>query len=388
MVEANCMDEDWDLLCSFFPTSWRHLVISEGALKGLRKDKDEENLLRTLLLHIGCGHSLRETVVRARKANLAELSDVALLKRLRKSEQWLQRLCLELFHERGIDGAQGLPDRFGRLRLTDASIIKEPGKTGSSFRLHYSLQVPSLLCDFLELTPGKGAGTGESPTRLNASPGDHILADRGYSNAKGFHHLVGLGADLTVRLCPSNLCLYELDGKPFALDEKLASITVPMRSEEWPVLVADGRNEHIVAGRLCVLRKSEAAIEQSKKKLKRRAHKSGEEIQPQTWFRCAFVMVFTTLDSTRLSTNETLDLYRLRWQIELVFKRFKQLANLGHLPKHDEASSRAWLYGKLFVAMLTEKIISHAESFSPWGYAIASADGHAQPMEGVPLCIE
>jgi hypothetical protein len=377
MTEAKCMDEDWDLLCSFFPSAWRRLAISEGALKGLRKDKDEENLLRTLLLHIGCGHSLRETVVRARKANLAELSDVALLKRLRKSEQWLHRLCLELFQERGIEGAQGLPGRFGRLRLTDASIIKEPGKTGSSFRLHYSLQLPSLLCDFLELTPGKGAGTGESLTRLKASPGDHILADRGYSNAKGFHHLVTQGADLTVRLCPSNIRIFKPDKNTFALDEKLSGIHTPMQSAEWAVWVADRRNEHIVPGRLCVLRKSEAAIEQSKKKLKKRAQKSGEEIRPETWFRCAFVMVFTTVDSARLSTVETLDLYRLRWQIELVFKRFKQVANLGHLPKHDEASSRAWLYGKLFVALLTEKIVSHAERFSPWGYPIREVPRHA-----------
>jgi len=57
------------------------------ALKGLRQDKSEENYMRTLLLHLGCGLSMRETVVRARQAKLAELSDVALLKRLRKSKE-------------------------------------------------------------------------------------------------------------------------------------------------------------------------------------------------------------------------------------------------------------------------------------------------------------
>ena len=36
-------------------------------------------------------------------------------------------------------------------------------------------------------------------------------------------------------------------------------------------------------------------LRQSKKKLKKRAQKSGEEIRPETWFRCAFVMVFTTV---------------------------------------------------------------------------------------------
>ena len=86
------VDEDWGVLASFLPGNWQQLAAHTGALRGLRKDKSPENLLRTLLIHLGCGHSLRETVVRARQAHLADLSDVALLKRLRKSRDWL--LCI------------------------------------------------------------------------------------------------------------------------------------------------------------------------------------------------------------------------------------------------------------------------------------------------------
>ena len=56
--------EDWDLLVSFFPDNWRDLAVQTGALRGLRKDKLPEKLLRTLLIHLGCGLSLRETVGR------------------------------------------------------------------------------------------------------------------------------------------------------------------------------------------------------------------------------------------------------------------------------------------------------------------------------------
>ena len=48
--------------------------------------------MRTLLPHLGCDLSLRETVVRAPQAKLAELSDLALLKRLRKSKVALSAL--------------------------------------------------------------------------------------------------------------------------------------------------------------------------------------------------------------------------------------------------------------------------------------------------------
>ncbi len=56
------MNEDWELLLRFFPPGWEALASESGALKGLRKDKSPENLLRVLLLHLGCGHSLREKV--------------------------------------------------------------------------------------------------------------------------------------------------------------------------------------------------------------------------------------------------------------------------------------------------------------------------------------
>ena len=88
----NALAEDWELLMSFFPADWQRHAQTCGALKGLRQDKSAEVCLRVLLLHLGCGFSLRETIVRAQQAGLADLSDVALLKRLRKSKAWLRQL--------------------------------------------------------------------------------------------------------------------------------------------------------------------------------------------------------------------------------------------------------------------------------------------------------
>src|SRR6187402_3729248 len=99
IMEPNVMDEDWSVLVSLLPKRWRELARETQALKGLRKEKDEADYLRTLLLHLACGYSLRETAVRAREAHLAELSDVAILKRLRKSKEWLHALCRGLLEE-------------------------------------------------------------------------------------------------------------------------------------------------------------------------------------------------------------------------------------------------------------------------------------------------
>ena len=198
------MDEDWTVLRSFLPAGWEELGRSTGALKGLRKDKSAESVLRVLLLHLGCGHSLRETSVRARKAGLAQLSDVALLKRLRKSSDWLHGLCVALFRERGL--AQAVEPGL-RVRAFDATTVREPGRTGSLWRVHYSLCLSSLCCDYFEVTPTRGAGSAEVLARFPVRAGDHILADRGYATAAGLRHVSAAGGRIAVRVNTGALSL-------------------------------------------------------------------------------------------------------------------------------------------------------------------------------------
>jgi len=119
--------------------------------------------------------------------------------------------------------------------------------------------------------------------------------------------------------------------------------------------------------RLCVIRKTQAAIELAQAKLRRRANKHGMTLQPSTLIYAQYVMVLTTFPEKAFSERSILELYRLRWQVELVFKRFKQIAQFGHLPKENEDSTKAWLYGKLFIELLTEKLIVQTRVFSPWG---------------------
>ena len=359
------IDEDWAVLRSFFPDNWEVLAQTTDALKGLRKDKSAESLMRTMLIHVGCGYSLRETVVRARRANLAQLSDVALLKRLRKCAPWLHQMCCSLFEER----LEGIPSGISpAMHILDASIISEPGKTGSQWRLHYCLSWPSLTCDFFKLTPVEGKGNGESFCQFPVIAGGYYLADRGYSAPSGIRHVSENGAHLAVRLNPDAVRLLSADGQLFPLIEKLQTVSKPGLIAEWDITVADSADRLAAIGRLCVIRKTEEAFQLAKAKLERKAQKNNTTLRPETLEYAKFVMVFTTFPRESFPAVAVLDWYRLRWQIELVFKRFKQIAQLGHLPKYDPESSKAWLYGKLVVALLTEKIMAHAERFSPWGY--------------------
>jgi len=368
--------EDWELLKSFLPANWGLLARRTDALKGLRQDKSGENCLRTLLIHLACGYSLRETVVLARAAHLAHLSDVALLKRLRKSEQWLYELCRSLFEEANLASGQLALGR--RVRLVDATHVKEPGKSGSVWRIHYSLGWPSLRCDYFKLSPSRGEGNGESLSHLPVKAGDCLLADRGYSTASGIELVTSQKADVILRLNPHGIRVLSDQGLDFSWEEQLKPLTRPGQVEQWNILVPLDRLPPVV-GRLCVLRKSEQSRRLALKKLRRKVAKNGITLEPLTVLLAGYVLVFTTLSEAEFSAHTILEWYRLRWQIELVFKRFKQVADLGHLPKSDPESARAWLYGKMLVALLTEKLIAHAKSISPWGYEL-QALSPAQPL--------
>lgn len=207
---------------------------------------------------------------------------------------------------------------------------------------------------------------------------DYVLLDRGYCHASGIHYASSKKAYLIVRLNPDGILLQAPDGSRFGLLESLKSIGTAGQMGQWEVLVPFEDNAPVSA-RLCAVRKSQTAIALAHKKLRRYASKHGTQLQPETLIYAQYVVVLTTFPREEFPLEQVLEQYRFRWQIELVFKRFKQIAQLGHLPKYDEDSAHAWLYGKLFVTLLTEKLIRHADAISPWGFPLA----HQAPSQPV-----
>ena len=122
-----------------------------------------------------------------------------------------------------------------------------------------------------------------------------------------------------------------------------------------------------VVERVCGLRKTDEAIEVALKSLRRQASDKCKRLKPETLRFARYVILFTTNPPDRSPVATVLEWNRLRWQVELVFKRFKSLAQLGHVPKHDVETAKAWLYGKLLVAPPVENLVRHALTVSPWG---------------------
>ena len=193
------------------------------AVERLRGFPSPDVLLRMLLLHVARGYTLRETVVRAQLANWADISDVALLKRLRNSEEGLRLLSIELLRE---NVAYRLEEAISRtIRIVDGTIVREPDKTRSQWRILYSIRRPSLVCDFFKVTATIGEGRGESFNRLPVGPHELILAGAGYCSIAGIEYVWQHGADVLVRVNPQSFVAYSAYGRRISLLPRLRTLS-------------------------------------------------------------------------------------------------------------------------------------------------------------------
>jgi hypothetical protein len=362
--------EEWEVIERVLPAGWEDAAKQTGALLRGRGFDGPASLLRSLLIHLVDGCSLRETAVRARAGGLAQVSDVALLGRLRGSGEWfrwmVERMSLRLSHS----SAEVLPGK--RVRLVDASVVCEPGATGSTWLLHYLIDLGTLSCEQVQVTlPDEG----ETLTRFTVHPGDVLMADRGLAHRRGIRHVVNHGGDVVVRMNLVNVPLENAGGKAIDLIPWLRKIAIG-KPKALNALVRDPQGT--IPVQVCALKKSAEQTRITQDKLRRVAAKKGKELQPQTLEAAAYVIVLTTLPDVPAAT--ILELYRYRWQIELAFKRLKSLLQLGHLKKTDPVGAKAWLQGKLFVATLIETLIATGERFSPWGYLLSENTSAPLPL--------
>lgn len=351
---------NWEVVRRLLPYGWEQQAKRWGAMRRVRALPSPEMLLRTLLIHLAGGCSLQETAVRIEEAGWGKVSAVALFKRLRASEQWLRWMVQEM-----RPGLSQVSDGR-RLLAVDATVIKESGKSGSLWRVHWAVNLRNLQCEHYQLTDVKG---GETLRRYDLRRGDVVLADAGYSSPAAIAGVLERGTELVVRVNPNNLPFYDRQGRRFQLLRELKGLKVGATGE-WVVQIATSSPERWSRGRLIAMRRSPQAVKRALRRLRDKARKEQRPITRKSQRLARYVLLWTSLPATEVRATSVLQWYRSRWQIELVFKRMKSIMGLGQLPKHADGSSRAWLHGKLLVALLLERLWQEAEAFSPWGYPV------------------
>lgn len=358
--------DNWSELLQFLPPGWEESAKKLKAFIRPRGFKTVESLLRTLMIHLTLGYSLRTTSTVAKKTGLANVTDVAILTRLKQAGDWfgwMARQLRSLWLSGSYDGGDETID-IGKIRAIDGTTIQEPGAKGITWRVHYSLSLSTLHCDEAHVSSPE---TGESFKNFKVNPDDILIADRAYATPSGISYVLGNQGHVIVRYL-SSLPVYDKDLNKVDLLGSLKDLEIG-QIEEMNVNLLHGKEP--VPCRLCAVRKTELETAKAQKKVRRVASKNGYQTKQETLEFAGYVIVLTTLPE-EYSCAGILDAYRRRWQIELAFKRLKSLLSIGNLKKYNEDSAKAWIQGKLFVAMLVETMLRAGEAFFPWGYPIVA----------------
>ena len=365
MSPLQILREHWESLLAVLPRGFdlEKTLRESGALVRRREIRSAETFLRLLLFYGLCNQSLRATASWAQAQGIARLSDVALLKRLRQAAPWIGQLLTAKLAER-VKGLEPQPLEY-RLRIVDATTASIPGSKGTDYRVHLGFDLRSLQIDRIEVT---GAEGGESYTRLKLEPGDLILADRGYCHRRGLAAVRQAGADFLVRINWQNLPLQDLERKPLDLVELLEQVQGSEAVEFEVATVKDkARGIPSMPARLIVASKPEEAAKAERQRILREASRKGRRADPRTLKAAAFFFVLTSVPQQKLSAQQALALYRLRWQIEMAFNRLKGLLDLGELPMKDPRLAYSYLAAKLLAALMLEDLTKDFLAFSPSG---------------------
>jgi hypothetical protein len=237
------------------------------------------------------------------------------------------------------------------IRVVDATVVSRPGSKGTTARVHYAVRLTNLQPIYEEVTDETG---GETFRRFApvAGPAQLWIGDRGYAGPPGIAAMVAAGADVLVRWNRGSLPLYDAQGEVLDVGAKLARLARFGRGREWAAWVRP-KDGPAIRGRLCAVRLPPNKAEEARDRARR---EQGAQVTTETLEMAEFVVVFTTVPKNVLIAEQILELYRLRWQVELSIKRDKSIAGLDRLPNYRDDTIRSWILAKLLLTQVARKI--------------------------------
>jgi hypothetical protein len=347
----------WQTITSFLPPDYAALADEHQQVEtkyGNAKIRDADTLLRFILLHVGADLPLRQTVVLMAEAGLPKLSPMRLHKKMCRAVPYLRDLV-----GRMVDWpTEGAPERWGGYLFSavDATVVCGPGAIGTDARIHTKLRVADVSVSDVQVTDEHG---GESFRRFSWEAGELAVGDRAYFTPPGIEHVLDASADVLVRYRLDGVELSDGHGDVIDVLDAASHLEVGQTCDLDVVAKLPTRRE---PGRLIAYRLSDDAVERARERLRR---EKGAALSARVFESAKYVLLFTTAQRSRLDAERCLQAYRLRWQIELQFKRWKSLCGFDLLPNERDDTTLAWIYAKVLLGLVLDRMASIPTELSP-----------------------
>ena len=343
-------------LIKLLPEGYQQACYETKAIERKRTVQTPEELLVMCLYYI-YGSSLMETSQLAKMNGTGKMSDVAFMKRFIKSSGWFQWITKNI--KPGYMCYYQKPGILQEYNVTaiDASDVYTKGAVKQAWHLHYALDLFSLNCQQYKITDEK---TGETLKNFKIRKNDLILADRAYATITGMEYCLENDGDFILRIRNKAFHLYHAQGRQVLLTDWLEILD---GGASCAMFYYRDSQKNYKPVRICALPKTEEEIKKEEKRLKRKESRKQIKISDDTKFSHRYMFVATSLPET-FTAEDILCIYRLRWQVEMVFKRYKSILGAGSVLVKTKDATEAWINGKRMLALLIEKFIGSVD-FSP-----------------------
>jgi hypothetical protein len=356
---------NWSAIEVHLPREWREIAAQHGMAQPNvpaqlgAKITDISVPLRMLLYRVGTNSSLKVAAAAAFAGEVADISPVAFHLWERKMGPFVADLVASLAETE----SQFSAERWAGydIVIVDASAVCRPGAEGTTGRVHYALRLTSLQAVDVQVTDDKG---GETFRRFHPEAGQLWIGDRGYSNPPGIAFVKAEGAEVLVRYNRGSLPLYDVWGQRLDVQAKLAKLAKAGRVREWAAWVHAQGAERI-CGRLIAVRLPPDKAQEARERLRR---EQGSQVTAESLAMADFVVVFTTVSKDKLHAERVLELYRLRWQVELHIKRDKSIAGLDRLPNRRPDTVYTWICAKMLLVQIARRMTCANDAIPPSGF--------------------
>lgn len=287
------------------------------------------------------------------------MAPVWLHKRMRAAQPYLAALIERMVSD--VERA-ATPERWAGYEMVclDGSSVSGPGSDGTDVRMHAVLRLHDLRVRDMRVT---SVSEGETLRNFMWTRDQLIIVDRGYANAPGIVWAVDQGADVLVRVNRGALPLY----RPSSTISSDAPIDVLQwcrglrghDAAERPAVVVHGkgRTRREMQGRLIGFHLPNLQAREARERVRR---EEGPSVTAEQLEAAEYVILFATASIARLSAQRCIEAYRLRWQVELQFKRWKSICNFDRLPNYRDDTMLSWLTAKVLLGMLLDRVASNS----------------------------
>jgi len=348
-------EREWPYVLTLLPQDLEESSRQTQALVRCRNVPDAAALMRMALAYAVSDLSLKDVAAWANALGVAQITGPGLFYRLREAEAWLERVLAQTLQSQ----VKVKPGGRMRLRVVDATVIHGPGATGTEWRAHVLIDPRAGGFRSVELTDATG---GEGYGRHPVERGEVILGDRAYATARGLWAVQSAQAQVVARMNPHTIRVCNESRKRISLLERENKVP-KVGGKEFYIQVPIPPEKSSKSHKTWALASAIAWV-------------AARAVAGRTR-RGEVIWVLSTLQREQASSLDLLQLYRLRWQIELFFKRLKSLLHLDTLPSRQGPTAKSWMLARFLAAALAQKLVQPSGPLSPWGYELREARVHA-----------